>query len=111
MDEMHDIEHAQDQIKNELRKNLIKEFITPIDWEDILEWVHRLVNVTHIREDAREFIEIIEHSCFAMTEMKDEFAHFDKLDFIHESNRCKRQLSNSILLKSNVVVMDILKNN
>lgn len=100
MDEMHEIEHAQDHIKNELRKNLIKEFITPIEREDILELAHRLDNVTDgieeivlrlymfnisaIREDVKQFIEIIDHSCYALKEMMNEFAHFAKSDSIYK---------------------------
>ncbi|HHY52053.1 MAG TPA: DUF47 family protein, partial [Clostridiales bacterium] len=49
--EMHEIEHAEDDLKHEMLKRLAKEFVTPIDREDILGLANELDNVTDKIED------------------------------------------------------------
>ena len=48
---MHDIEHQEDTIKHAMMKRLAKEFITPIDREDIIQLAIELDNVTDKIED------------------------------------------------------------
>ena len=45
IEEMHHIEHTADIAKHELMEKLMKEFITPIDREDILELSNALTRM------------------------------------------------------------------
>ena len=49
--EIHKIEHAADELKHELMKNLAKEFITPIEREDIIMVAQMVDDVTDSIED------------------------------------------------------------
>ena len=77
--EMHRIEHEADVAKHEMLEKLLKEFITVIDREDILELASviddvtdsledvllrmYMYNVTSLREDALQFASIIIQCC------------------------------------------------
>ncbi len=50
-DEIHKIEHAGDQEKHAVMERLVKEFMTPIDREDILELLRRIDDVTDAIEE------------------------------------------------------------
>ena len=71
---MHDIEHAADEIKHEMMNRLVKEFLPPLEREDIVELAHAIddvtdsiedvllgmymSNTTELREDAKTFAKI-----------------------------------------------------
>ena len=48
---MHDIEHAADEIKHEMMNQLVKEFLPPLEREDIVELAHAIDDVTDSIED------------------------------------------------------------
>lgn len=99
--EMHRIEHEADVAKHEMLEKLLKEFITVIDREDILELARviddvtdsledvllrmYMYNVTSLREDALQFASIIIQCCKEMKIMMQEFSNFRKSKKIKES--------------------------
>lgn len=94
MKEMHAIEHAADLAKHEMMSSLVKEFITPIDREDISTIAQEIDNVTDaiedvlmqlymyniksIRKEALEFGVTIETCCNALRKVTEDFHHFKK---------------------------------
>ncbi|MBQ1448853.1 MAG: DUF47 family protein [Coriobacteriales bacterium] len=54
--EMHAIEHFSDLVTHEIYTNLVSEFITPIDREDILSLANELDDVTDYIEDVMQRI-------------------------------------------------------
>ncbi|NTU89782.1 MAG: DUF47 family protein [Actinobacteria bacterium] len=56
LDEMHEIEHAADMVNHELYINIITEFITPIDREDILILIQELDEIADRIEDVLQYI-------------------------------------------------------
>ncbi len=94
LDEIHEIEHAADQKKHELLAALIKEFITPVEREDIIlisesidEVIDRIEdvmirlsisNIHTIRSDAAEFTHLITRCCGALRRLMEEFKNFKK---------------------------------
>ena len=99
--EMHRIEHEADVAKHEMLEKLLKEVITVIDREDILELASviddvtdsledvllrmYMYNVTSLREDALQFASIIIQCCKEMKIMMQEFSNFRKSKKIKES--------------------------
>lgn len=91
---MHHIEHTADTERHKVVANLFKEFITPIEREDILEILRAIddvtdaveevvlrmymYNVTEIRPEAKMFTEVILKSTIALKALLVEFAHFKK---------------------------------
>lgn len=91
---MHEIEHAEDEIKHDMMSRLVKEFITPIDREDIIQLANELDNVTDIIEDvlirmymynvknvrteALAFTDVIVRCCDALYAAMQEFPNFQK---------------------------------
>jgi len=91
---MHHIEHTADTERHKVVANLFKEFITPIEREDILailraiddvtdaieEVVLRMYmfNVTEIRPEAKLFTDLIAQSAVALKALLLEFAQFKK---------------------------------
>lgn len=100
MVEMHEIEHGADLAKHEMIERLAKEFITPIEREDIMEMAHQIDNVTDsiedvlmrlymfnitvIRSDALELAKIIKQCCEELTKALGEFKNFRKSKTIHK---------------------------
>ncbi len=94
MKKMHEIEHAADIAKHEMMGYLLKEFITPIDREDISTIAQEIDNVTDtiedvlmqmymfniktLRPEAMDFCNIIVSSCKELKKAADEFHHFKK---------------------------------
>ena len=92
--EIHKIEHAADEKKHELMKNLAREFITPIEREDIITLAQMIddvtdsiedilqilyiFNVLKLRHEAKQFAEIILTCCKNLKEVMDEFKDFKK---------------------------------
>jgi predicted phosphate transport protein (TIGR00153 family) len=48
---MHEIEHSEDMVKHAMMQRLAKEFVPPIDREDIIELANEMDNVTDTIED------------------------------------------------------------
>ncbi len=100
MQELHQIEHSADLAKHDMISKLIKEFITPIEREDIMALAHQIDNVTDAIEDvilrlymynirtilpeALEFSKTITQCCEELKKMMQEFANFRKSKTIHE---------------------------
>ena len=97
---MHDIEHTADGIRHELNSRLVKEFVAPIDREDITNLADQLddvtdkiedvliriymYNVKSIRPRALEFAEVIVKCCTAVHSAMIEFANFQKSSTLRE---------------------------
>ena len=98
--DMHKIEHSADLEKHAMMKNLLKEFLPPIEREDIIQLADQIDNVTDsieeialrlymyniktIRDEAFEFVKIIKSSTDTMKQMMDEFPNFRKSSSIHK---------------------------
>ncbi len=94
LDEMHKIEHTADGIKHEMMERLVKEFLPPIEREDIVELAHTIdevtdliedvllriymYNITVLRPDVMEFTELITNCCADLKEMSLELPNFRK---------------------------------
>lgn len=100
MEQMHNVEHSADYEKHEMMKKLVKEFITPIEREDIILLSQEIDDVTDaiedvlirlymynvktIRNDALEFSSVILKCCDALKVCMEEFYNFNKSTIIHE---------------------------
>lgn len=100
MDEMHTIEHTADGVKHEMMEKLLKEFLPPIEREDIMELSHTIdevtdaiedvllrmymFNITELREEAKEFTTVITNCCAALKEMMVELPNFRKSTTLRE---------------------------
>ena len=94
MKKMHTIEHSADMEKHNMIKLLAKEFITPIEREDIFQLAQELDNVTDsiddvtmriymynirsLRPDAIKFAELIQRCTSALREALEAFSDFRK---------------------------------
>lgn len=92
--EMHAIEHFADLVTHEIYSNIVTEFITPIDREDILSLTNELDDVVDYIEDvmqriymfnirtiipeATEMMQIIANSTTALKEALEEFPNYKK---------------------------------
>lgn len=99
MKKMHSIEHTADLLGHEITRRLAKEFITPIEREDIVNLVHEIddvtdciedvllhmymYNVKDIRNDALRFSKLILQSCEELRLAMVEFKNFRKSKEIH----------------------------
>ncbi len=93
-EKMHKIEHTADEAKHTMMARLNKEFITPIDREDIIQMANELDNVTDkiddilirmymyniksIRPAAVAFADVIVRCCRALHRAITEFPNFQK---------------------------------
>ncbi len=98
--EMHDIEHAADEARHVMTKKLLKEFITPIDREDIMGLANSIdnltdaiedvvlrmymYNITSIRPYALKMTSIIVKCCNSLKVAMTEFHNFRKSKTLHE---------------------------
>jgi len=98
--EMHAIEHSADMVRHGMMKRLVKEFITPIEREDIINIADEADDITDkiedvlirmymygikdIREEALKFAEIIVRSCRALEAAMAEFPMFQKSKILAE---------------------------
>lgn len=96
---MHQIEHSADIAKHELINRLAKEFLPPIEREDIVSLSENIDDVTDFVEDVllnidvcnvkyippeiMDFAELILNCCQNMVEMFNEFKHFRKSKELH----------------------------
>lgn len=97
--EMHEIEHSADIAKHKLINRLVKEFLPPIEREDIVSLSEKIDDVTdfvedvllninvfnikHIPPEIMDFAELILSSCKKMIEMLNEFENFKKSKDLH----------------------------
>lgn len=111
MEKLHAIEHEGDEQRHELVNRLVKEFITPIEREDIMAITDQIDDVTDsvedvllriymfniqsIQEDARTFTGIITKCCEELLHVFREFGSFKKSKTLRESiielNRLEEQ--------------------
>lgn len=99
-DKMHRIEHAADDNRHEMIKQLSSEFLPPIEREDIVALAQELdnvvdtidefvqfmymFNISEIRSDALVFSELIIRACNALLEAVTEFRNFRKSKTLKE---------------------------
>ncbi len=100
MEEMHTIEHTADGVKHEMMTQLLKEFLPPIEREDIMELSHTIdevtdaiedvlmrmymFNITDLRSEAKEFTAVIVNCCAALKDMVAELPNFRKSTTLRE---------------------------
>ena len=100
LEQAHEIEHAADLLNHEIYHAAAREFVTPIEREDILEIAHSLDTVIDAIEevlrsyymyDARimaegtvEFTELIHRACLALEEAVKEFPNFKRAKELKE---------------------------
>jgi hypothetical protein len=100
MKEMHAIEHAGDEARHAIVKRLSREFITPIEREDIMAMSDAIdnvtdtiedvlmrmymYNVTSVRHQAIEMTAVIVKCCNALKTALDEFHNFRKSQKLHD---------------------------
>ena len=112
---MHKIEQAADQSKHELMVKLTREFLPPIDKDDIIILSHQIDEVTdtiedalifadvrdleEIQEDTKEFTRMIIDSCLHMNLALEELGNFRKsvrlkeeLEFVHRNKSDSKAL-------------------
>ena len=101
MKRIHEIEHAGDGKKHQLVALLVKEFITPIEREDILAITSQIDDITDAVEDVLikiymynlskipadviAFIEIAKQCCEMLLDVFKEFGNFKKSKTIHDA--------------------------
>ena len=94
MEELHEIEHKADKEKHALMEKLAREFITPIEREDIIQLAQEIdevtdriedvlmrlymYNLTSVRAEALAFTEVIVRCCHALKKAVEEFPSFRK---------------------------------
>lgn len=94
LEEMHTIEHAADVDKHDMMNKLAREFITPIEREDIIQLAQEIDNVTDaiedvliriymfnlqaLRPEALDFSDKIVSCCNALREATNDFHNFRK---------------------------------
>ncbi len=100
MTEMHTIEHGGDKARHSIVKKLAREFITPIEREDIMALSDsidtvtdtiedvlmrmHMYNIKSVRPHALQMAEVIAKCCDALKKALDEFSNFKKSQKIHE---------------------------
>jgi predicted phosphate transport protein (TIGR00153 family) len=101
IEEMHHIEHAADIQKHDMMNRLAKEFITPIEREDIVRLAQAIDDVTDsiedvllrvymfhissIHEEAYQFAQLVVRCCGELKKTMEEFRYFRKSRSIHDS--------------------------
>lgn len=99
--EMHDIEHSADLAKHELMNVLTKEFLPPIEREDIISLSEKIddvvdaiedvligieiFNVQTIRPEIIKFAELIINCCKSMHSALEDFENFKKSKSLHSA--------------------------
>lgn len=111
MVEIHKIEHAADIAKHDMMERLAKEFITPIEREDIMDLSNAIddltdsiedvlmraymFNITSLRDEALEFSQVIINCCSELKKIVKEFSNFKKShslkDLIISINRLEEE--------------------
>lgn len=97
---VHKLENEADKALHEMRNYLIKDFLPPIDREDIVLIGHRLddiedyideilinfniLNISKVREDALEFTELLIECAKSVEDALENFENFKKADIVKE---------------------------
>jgi len=97
--EMHEIEHSADDERHGIMNRLVKEFLPPIEREDIISLADNIddivdfiedvlrgldmYNVKSIRQEIIKFTEVIMDCCKSMCAALEEFEHFKKSETLH----------------------------
>ncbi len=97
---VHKLENEADQALHKMRAYLIKDFLPPIDREDIVLIGHRLddiedcideilinfniLNITSVREDAIEFTDLLIECANSVKDALENFKNFKKVDIVKE---------------------------
>ena len=97
---LHKIEQEADRAKREMMENLIKEFLPPIDKDDIIILSHQIDtvtdsiddviafvgahNITHIPADVTVFTELIVKCCYHMNLALKELENYKKSQVLYE---------------------------
>lgn len=100
IEKVHKLENEADYTLHNMRNYLIKDFLPPIDREDIVLIGHRLddvedcideilinfniLNISEIRDDVLEFTDLLIKCCEALKEAVINFKNFKKMDLIKE---------------------------
>ena len=100
MVEMHAVEHSADMVKHDMMERLVKEFLPPIEREDIVELSHTIdevtdciedvlqrmymFNIIELRSDAAKFTEVIADCAEALKDMMSELHNFKKSTVLRE---------------------------
>ena len=100
MQEMHAIEHSGDEARHIIVKKLAREFITPIEREDIMSMCNAIdtvtdtiedvlmrmymYNITYVREYALKMTEVIVKCCNSLKLALNEFYNFRKSRNLHD---------------------------
>lgn len=100
LDDMHAIEHKADLEKHDMMEKLAREFITPIEREDIISLAHKIDDITDSLEDViikiymfnlkelpdetQEFTKVISKECDTLKKVMEEFRNFRKSTTIHD---------------------------
>lgn len=100
IDKMHGIEHAADGVKHEMMQRLVKEFLPPIEREDIVELSHTIddvtdaiedvllgmyiFNIVKLRPDVKEIVDLISRCCASLKEMAVELHNFRKSSVLRD---------------------------
>lgn len=100
IEEMHRLEHEADRAKHEMMDFLLKDFLPPIEREDITNIAHRIDNVTDyieevlinldicnvdsIEEDSIKCAELLVECCNNVKELLNEFEDFKKSKAIRD---------------------------
>jgi predicted phosphate transport protein (TIGR00153 family) len=100
MEEMHSIEHSADVARHKMMGRLLKEFITPIDREDIMAMADAIdtvtdsiedvlmrlymYNIIEVTEHAQKLAEIIAKCCYLLKQAFEELPNFRKSKKLHD---------------------------
>ena len=92
IEKMHVLEHSADMQKHNLMEYLLKDFIPPIEREDIVELSHKIDNVAdnieeilinfyildvqELKEEIPEYLDLLLNSCNAFFKLLMEFKNF-----------------------------------
>lgn len=105
---LHKIEQEADRAKREMMENLIKEFLPPIDKDDIIILAHQVDNVTDAIDDVMAFVgahnitsipadvavftELILKCCFHMNLALKELENYKKSEVLYDQLRAVNRL-------------------
>lgn len=97
---LHGIEHGGDVAKHKLLERLVKEFLPPLEREDIVALADNIDDVTdglediliqmymfhinEVKEEAVHFAELLSECCHALFAMFEEFQNFKKSERLNE---------------------------
>ena len=98
--EVHKLENDADDIVHKMKSNLIKDFLPPIDREDVTKIINRLddieddideilinikiLDITHIKYEVMELIDLLVVSCKAVREIFLDFNNFKNVELINQ---------------------------